>query len=184
MKIDGRCHCGYVTFEAEADPETVTVCNCTDCQTMSGAPLRAVVITRPGAFVLLSGKPTEYRKTADSGNVRVQGFCPHCGTALYATSVDDGPKAYNVRLGALRQRNELSHGGKYLFAHNRDGLTTSAQSRNLTACRRVEPGRWGCELVWMSLSWHLCDMSRSRADLRFRWKSGRAVDLTTMTEFD
>jgi hypothetical protein len=60
MKIDGRCQCGYVTFEAEADPETTTVCNCTDCQTMSGAPLRAVVITRPGTFVLLSGKPTEY----------------------------------------------------------------------------------------------------------------------------
>jgi hypothetical protein len=38
MKIDGRCHCGYVTFEAEADPETTTICNCTDCQTMSGAP--------------------------------------------------------------------------------------------------------------------------------------------------
>jgi hypothetical protein len=41
MKIDGRCHCGYVTFQAEADPETTTICNCTDCQTMSGAPLRA-----------------------------------------------------------------------------------------------------------------------------------------------
>src|SRR6516225_3544936 len=66
MKIDGRCHCGYVTFEAEADPETTTICNCTGCQTMSGAPLRAVIITRPGTFVLLSGKPTEYRKTADS----------------------------------------------------------------------------------------------------------------------
>jgi hypothetical protein len=25
MKIDGRCHCGYVTFEAEADPETTTI---------------------------------------------------------------------------------------------------------------------------------------------------------------
>jgi hypothetical protein len=107
MKIDGRCHCGHVTFEAEADPETTTVCNCTDCQTMSGAPLRAVIITRPGTFVLLSGKPTEYRKTADSGNVRLQGFCPQCGTALYATSVGDQPKAYNVRLGSLRQRNEL-----------------------------------------------------------------------------
>src|SRR5438552_1364 len=66
MKIDGRCHCGYVTFEAEADPETTTICNCTDCQTMSGAPLRAVIITRPGTFVLLSGKPMEYQKTADS----------------------------------------------------------------------------------------------------------------------
>src|SRR5262249_15197164 len=78
-----------LTFEAEADPETTTICNCTDCQTMSGAPLRAVIITRPGTFVLLSGKPTEYRKTADSGNVRLQGFCPRCGTALYATSVGD-----------------------------------------------------------------------------------------------
>jgi len=74
---------------------------------MSGAPLRAVIITNPGTFKLLSGKPTEYRKTADSGNVRLQAFCPHCGTAIYATSTGDAPKAYNVRLGALRQRNEL-----------------------------------------------------------------------------
>ena len=107
MKIDGRCHCGFVTFEADADPETTTICNCTDCQIMSGAPLRAVIITRPGTFVLLSGKLTEYRKTADSGNVRVQTFCPQCGTAIYATSTGDEPKSYNVRVGALRQRNEL-----------------------------------------------------------------------------
>jgi hypothetical protein len=107
MKIDGRCHCGYVTFEAKADPETTTICSCTDCQTMSGAPLRAVIVTQPGTLVLLSGKPTEYRKTADSGNVRLQAFCPHCGTALYSTSSGDEPKTYSVRLGALRQRNEL-----------------------------------------------------------------------------
>lgn len=97
MKIDGRCHCGYVTFEAEANPETTTICNCTDCQTLSGAPLRAIIITNPGTFVLLSGKLT----------IRLQAFCPHCGTAIYATSTGDEPKAYNVRLGALRQRNEL-----------------------------------------------------------------------------
>ncbi len=87
MKIDGRCHCGYVSFEADADPETTTICNCTDCQTMSGAPFRAVVITQPGTFVVLSGKPTEYRKTADSGSIRPQGFCPRCGTALYSTRI-------------------------------------------------------------------------------------------------
>src|SRR5947207_7408417 len=74
---------------------------------MSGAPLRAVIITRPGTFALLSGKLTDYRKTADSGNVRVQAFCPQCGTAIYATSTGDEPKAYNVRIGVLRQRNEL-----------------------------------------------------------------------------
>ena len=104
MKVDGRCHCGYVSFEAEADPETTTLCNCTDCQTMSGAPLRAVIGTRPGTFVLMSGKPAEYRKTSDSGVVRPQGFCPQCGTAIYSTTVGDDPKVYNIRLGALRQR--------------------------------------------------------------------------------
>jgi len=61
MKIDGSCHCGYVTFEAQADPETTTVCNCIDRQTMSGAPLRAVIIARPGTFRTSgqrSGPPT------------------------------------------------------------------------------------------------------------------------------
>ncbi len=107
MKIDGRCHCGYVSFEAEADPDTTTVCNCADCQTMSGAPLRAVIVARPGTFILLSGQPTEYHKTADSGAVRPQAFCARCGTALYSTSLGDEPKAYNVRVGVLRQRNDL-----------------------------------------------------------------------------
>jgi hypothetical protein len=120
MKIDGRCHCGYVSFEAEADPETTTIYNCTDCQTMSGAPLRAIIITKPGTFVLLSGEPTEYRKTADSGSVRPQGFCPRCGTALYSTAVGDEPKAYAVRVGALRQRNEL--------VPRRQGFVRSQQS--------------------------------------------------------
>jgi hypothetical protein len=107
MKIDGRCHCGYVSFEAEADPDTTMICNCTDCQKMSGAPLRAVIVTLPGTFVLLSGEPAVYRKTADSGAVRPQAFCPHCGTAIYSTSTDEDPKAYNIRVGVLRQRNEL-----------------------------------------------------------------------------
>jgi hypothetical protein len=107
MKVNGSCHCGYVTFEAEADPETTTICNCTDCQKMSGAPLRAVIATQPGTFALQSGKPTEYRKTSDSGVVRPQAFCPQCGTAIYSTTIGDDPKVYNLRLGALRQRDEL-----------------------------------------------------------------------------
>src|SRR5215467_969976 len=89
MKIDGRCHCGYVTFEAEADPETTTICNCTDCQVMSGAPLRAVIITRPGTFALLSGKLTEYRKTGrQCAAAPKHSTCwpPHCCTRGVSTS--------------------------------------------------------------------------------------------------
>jgi hypothetical protein len=94
---------------------------------MSGAPLRAVIITRPGTFVLLSGTLTEYGKTADSGNVRVQGFCPQCGTAIYATSTGDEPKAYNVRVGALRQRNELAP-RRQIFVRSQQPLVNDLNS--------------------------------------------------------
>jgi hypothetical protein len=30
MKIDGRCHCGFITFEAEIDLEKVWLCHCTE----------------------------------------------------------------------------------------------------------------------------------------------------------
>ena len=136
MKIDGRCHCGYVSFEAEADPETTTLCNCTDCQTMSGAPLRAIIGTQPGTFVLLSGAPTEYRKTADSGNIRQQGFCPRCGTAIYSAPDGDDPKAYNVRVGVVRQRYELVP-RKQVFVRSRQAWSTaSTRSRSSTKWRR------------------------------------------------
>src|SRR5438105_12984711 len=137
MKIDGRCHCGYVMFEAEADPETTTICNCTDCQIMGGAPLRAVIITRPGTFVVRSGKPTEYRKTADSGKVRVQAFCPHCGTAIYATSMMS-QKPTTCALEPFANEMNWCHAGRYLFARNSRGLTMSSRFRNSTACR-IEP---------------------------------------------
>jgi hypothetical protein len=29
MKIDGCCHCGYITYEAEIDPEKILICHCT-----------------------------------------------------------------------------------------------------------------------------------------------------------
>ena len=37
MKVDGSCHCGYITIEGDADPEKTTVCHCTDCQTGTGS---------------------------------------------------------------------------------------------------------------------------------------------------
>ncbi|CCV10081.1 hypothetical protein MESS4_120202 [Mesorhizobium sp. STM 4661] len=26
MKVDGGCHCGAITYEAEVDPEKVSIC--------------------------------------------------------------------------------------------------------------------------------------------------------------
>jgi hypothetical protein len=48
MKIDGGCHCGYIAYEAEADPAKTYICHCTDCQTLSGSAFRTVLPTRGG----------------------------------------------------------------------------------------------------------------------------------------
>jgi hypothetical protein len=107
MKIEGGCHCGFITFEAEVDPEKTSMCHCIDCQMLSGAPFRASIPVQDSAFRLLSGEPKVYVKTGESGNKRAQTFCPHCGSPIYATSVGDGPQVYNIRVGTIRQRNQL-----------------------------------------------------------------------------
>lgn len=66
MHINGACHCGSISFTASIDPSRVTVCHCTDCQVLSGAPLRAVV-TAPIESFLLQGTAKRYIKVARSG---------------------------------------------------------------------------------------------------------------------
>src|SRR5665213_1943217 len=105
MKVSGACHCGAIQIEGEADPERVTVCHCTDCQTGGGSAFR-ISVPMPGATFKMTGKPEEYLKTtADSGRGRVQTFCGTCGTPIYSTTPGDGPQAsYTVRVGILNER--------------------------------------------------------------------------------
>ena len=48
MKVEGACHCGYITIEGEADPDKTQVCHCTDCQKGTGSAFR-VSVPIPGA---------------------------------------------------------------------------------------------------------------------------------------
>ena len=109
MKVDGACACGAIKIEAEADPEKVQVCHCTDCQTATGTAFR-VSIPVPGATLRMTGQPATYGKTtAESGRPRVQAFCGNCGTPIYSTSPGDGiQSSYTLRVGILRQRDQLT----------------------------------------------------------------------------
>ena len=106
MKIEGCCHCGSISYEAEVNPDYVIICHCTDCQTISGAPYRVTVPVKAENFQL-RGQPKTYVKTADSGNKRVLAFCADCGTAIYSTSLE-GRHVFSLRLGAVKQRAQLS----------------------------------------------------------------------------
>jgi hypothetical protein len=47
MKVQGRCHCREVQYEAEVEPGTISVCHCLDCQTMTGSAFRANIRSLP-----------------------------------------------------------------------------------------------------------------------------------------
>jgi hypothetical protein len=112
MKIDGACHCGYITYEADIDPADVGLCHCTDCQQLTGSAFSTFVYAGKDAFRIVSGKPKIYVKTGSSGARRAQAFCPECGSRIYASADVPQPERYNLRVGTIRQRRELRPRGQ------------------------------------------------------------------------
>ena len=84
MRITGQCHCGSVRYEAEADPEHVVICHCTDCQRLTGSPYRVTLRAKRQDISLTGVEPKLYRKKAENGNVRLMHFCGDCGAPLFA----------------------------------------------------------------------------------------------------
>ena len=80
-------------LEGEADPEKVSICHCTDCQTGTGSAFRVSVPVAGDTFKM-TGQADHYVKTtAESGNPRVQAFCPQCGSPIYSTTPGEGQQA-------------------------------------------------------------------------------------------
>jgi hypothetical protein len=105
MQVHGACHCGQVKLTAVIDPAKVMICHCSDCQTLSGAPLRAIA-QAPIESLKLTGQTKRYVKTAESGTRRAQVFCPECGTPLYACA-EINPPTVTLRVGCLAERAQL-----------------------------------------------------------------------------
>jgi len=107
MKIDGQCHCGRITFEAEIDPARVSMCHCIDCQQLTGTAYRVSVGARRQDVRLTGAEPSVYVKTGGSGRKRLQYFCPDCGSPLFTTGEGEAAERWGIRWGAIRQRDRL-----------------------------------------------------------------------------
>ena len=129
MKVTGGCHCGHITYEAEVDPTTVRVCHCTDCQRLTGSAFRANIPSLAGSFRLTRGSPKIYIKTAESGTKRAHGFCPECGTPIYATSTEPTPSAYGLRVGGIDQRTQFAAPARQIWC--RSALSWSMDLRTV-----------------------------------------------------
>jgi hypothetical protein len=118
MKVEGQCHCGAIAYEAEVNPAAVSICNCADCQMLSGSVFRMNVPAPAEHFRLIKGSPKKYLKTADSGAKRIHAFCDNCGGPIYACAAEN-PQSYSLRVGALKQRYQLSPPQRQIWAKRR-----------------------------------------------------------------
>lgn len=106
IKVHGRCHCGAITYEAEVEPGTISVCHCLDCQTITGTPFRPTIRAPADKFRMLSGTPRRYIKVGTSGARRVHAFCETCGSPVYSCA-EENPRSYSLRIGALSEKEKL-----------------------------------------------------------------------------
>jgi hypothetical protein len=135
MKVTGGCHCGQITYEAEVNPETIRVCHCTDCQKLTGTAFRASIASLPGTFVLKSGTPKIYIKTAESGNRRAHAFCPECGTPVFATATEPNPSIHGLRVGGIDQRAQFAPPARQIWCRS-----ALPWSMDLTQVERIVRG--------------------------------------------
>ena len=108
MKIDGQCHCGLISYQAEIDPQNVSICHCTDCQQLTGSAYRVTVSCRLTDFELTGAAPNIYVKHGDNGRRRYQMFCPNCGSPVYTTGAGEDAAEIGIRVGTVNQRRALS----------------------------------------------------------------------------
>jgi hypothetical protein len=81
----GGCACGAVRYETSGEPIFQNHCQCLDCRKRSGTGHSSYVTFANRAGVKITGEAKNWAVVADSGNTKLQAFCPSCGTPLYVT---------------------------------------------------------------------------------------------------
>ena len=98
--LSGGCECGAIRYEIAAAPLVVYACHCTICQTQSGSAFGMAARIPKEAFRLTRGTLKSFTRTAESGQVFTNSFCPDCGTRIHhAASL--APEHLSLKPGTL-----------------------------------------------------------------------------------
>jgi len=98
-KYSGQCLCGEVSYSADNDPVFAGNCHCKDCQRSSGSAFIPAMVF-PEKDVLVSGEVKYFETHADSGEIHNRGFCPNCGSQLFAR-FSNMPGFLGIKAGTL-----------------------------------------------------------------------------------
>ena len=92
----GRCYCGQVQYEADAEPFHETICHCADCRRIVGAASVAWFTVPRASLRWIAGKPANVRSSAKA----IRRFCGACGTSLSFES-DETPDEIDITTASL-----------------------------------------------------------------------------------
>ena len=81
--MKGSCLCGAVTFETKAEPQSLSVCHCSQCRKQSGH-LWASAHVADGEL-MIKGDVRWFQSSNDAK----RGFCPTCGSFLFWKHAED-----------------------------------------------------------------------------------------------
>jgi len=98
-KLSGECLCGEISYICTEDAVMAGLCQCTDCQKISGSGHIASIAVPRGSLII-SGNLAFHEKAAESGNLVKRGFCPKCGSHIYAENTGV-PQFEFIRAGSL-----------------------------------------------------------------------------------
>lgn len=96
--IEGRCLCGMVRYQYQAEIEQSMICYCKHCQMAQGALFGWNSPLHKSKFEILSGVKflKEYFHTPNKARV----FCQECGSPIYSYRLDL-PDVIRLRLGTV-----------------------------------------------------------------------------------
>ena len=98
-KYSGRCLCGKISYSVDIEPVFTGNCHCKDCQRSSGSAFIPAMIF-PEKDVVVSGEVKYFESQADGGNIHKRGFCPNCGSQLFAR-FSNMPGMLGIKAGTL-----------------------------------------------------------------------------------
>lgn len=116
-KLSGRCACGAVSYDCQADPIMMFNCHCRDCQRASGSAYAAIVIVQK-ADVRMHGELRYHKVVGNAGSGIERGFCGACGSQLLL-KLDRFPTVLGLQAGNLDDPS--------IYRPTEDVFTSSAQ---------------------------------------------------------
>jgi len=84
-KLTGRCSCGAVSYECTSEPKFTLMCQCRQCQRITGTGHSAQFGVESNTTKIV-GCVQLYALTSGDGNDVKSAFCGTCGNPLYKTT--------------------------------------------------------------------------------------------------